>query len=151
MYALLISCVSIVVLGFVLWYQIYITKKTVALEKEVLDTKSVLKELNSDLEVLLSQPRYATSQAISILDLEEFQDLDEYLKFAYKRYIRELLAPAMMAAVNKTAADNDLKNQLDAKDIYVVLYRLAQNLKEKGLSALPGMAAVPVSSLQIHE
>jgi hypothetical protein len=78
-------------------------------------------------------------EAINILDLEEFSHLDPIVKDMYKKHIVKTLMPAIMSAVNNELVDNHIDSQIKAHDadISKFVYKLAMDIKRKGLQAIP--------------
>jgi hypothetical protein len=104
----------------------YIGKDITDLQNDVGSIKSKLK---ADLK------KKVEKQAISILDLQEFADLDPAMKNAYKKYIVDMIMPAIMYSINEQFFKNNVDKQLSMYDdeINEFVYSLASDIKKNGL------------------
>lgn len=134
--------ISIIVLQFILLNQS--RQQLFKQQQDLNEQKSKLMKMSDDMDMLMTKISQGikykvNSSAISILDLAEFQDLDPFLKDQYKRHILDVLVPAIMQGINKTAKDNMLEEYLieNDKEITDAIYNLAKEIKEKGFTIPP--------------
>lgn len=144
--------VGVIVLQFILLNQS--RQQLFKQQNDLNETKSQLMKMSDDMDMLMTKIgqgiKYkVNSSAISILDLAEFQELDPYLKEYYKNIILDVLVPAIMQGINRTAKENMLEEYLieNDKEITDAIYNLAKQIKENGFTIPPPTTAdVPKSS-----
>lgn len=147
--ALFTVCVVCMIIMFVvvaantiMWYT---TRNDMKKHQFQLDENtSYIKQITDDMDVVLAKIESGIkykidSSAISVLDLAEFKDLDPYMKTQYKRYILDILAPAIMKGINKTMRDNDLQTFMKAHDAQITeaVYQIAKKIQYNGVSKFP--------------
>lgn len=96
------------------------------------DIGSIKLKLKEDLK------RKVEQQTISILDLQEFADLDPVMKNAYKKYIVDMIMPAIMYSINESFFKNNVDKQMSMYDdeINDFVYSLASDIKKSGLTTV---------------
>ena len=75
---------------------------------------------------------------INILDLEEFSELDPFIKELYKNQIVKIIMPAIMTAINDQfhKENIDIKIGLHAPQIQNIITALANKIKKEGLQSI---------------
>lgn len=101
--------------NYILWY---LLRKD--LQKQMVEIKSSKKQINQlseDMDFVIKKIKNGLEYKIemNLLDLQEFKNMEPYLKEAYKKYFVSILMPAVMDYVNKNAknkkwTDNEIKD-----------------------------------------
>lgn len=135
--------ISVVLLNLYLaWTTRSELKKQEALISE---NKRSIRQMGEDVDVMLAKIsggiKYKVdSNAVSILDLAEFKELDPYIKKAYRRHIVDVLAPAISDAFNRSFKAKDLQGFLETHDreISDAVYDMSQRIRKEGIvSVMP--------------
>lgn len=134
--------IGIIVLQFILLNQS--RQQLFKQQNDLNEQKSQLMKMSDNMDAMMTKigqgiQYKVNSSAISILDLAEFQELDPFLKDQYKRLILDILVPAFMQGINKTAKDNNIEGYLieNDREITDAVYNLAREIKEKGFTIPP--------------
>jgi hypothetical protein len=121
---------------FMLWN---IRKEFLLQKNENRDNTMYVKQLSDDMDMIISKInngiKYKVdTSAVTILDLAEFNDLDPYIKEAYKKHIVKVLTPAIMSKINKTMKQKELETylKLHEKEISTQVYSIAKDIEYNG-------------------
>jgi len=133
---LIVSIINIIV-SINIQYQF--TKQKIIVKSvvsDINDTKKDFELFKKDIVNIIRTKLEAN--VMNILDLDEFSELDPYIKDIYKNQIVKVLMPALMNAVNDQfyKENIDIKLDLHSKEIETIISRLAKKLKTDGLQGI---------------
>lgn len=136
-----------------------LTYKTV--QQQELDLKAFGLEVREDIRALVrdlhkKMKEKVEKHTMNILDLDEFANLDPYIKDMYKKYIVDDLNPSLMDAINRDVRSYPSKDSvINEKELVSVIRLLAQQLRDNGLKVIPnsltdtqkeGFLSLPIQS-----
>lgn len=108
-----------------------------SLQSDINDTRQNINTFKKDITHIIKSK--LEKHAMNILDLDEFNELDPYIKDIYKQQIVKTLMPALMNAINDQffLENLDSKIQNNSEQINKIIKGISYEIKTKGLKSIP--------------